>query len=151
MKRILKSKYTKFIFITCLIGSAILIVINYSQINNYQIKVRNDERKKEVGEIAATIKGYIQQKNTCPKILFPSAQFLPELIVDSSNNPKGGVSTDNLAEIKVQQKDPSGSPYFIGAYNDLIYIYTNDYEVNSTTKQVYFETIEANLCNQVVQ
>lgn len=151
MTKILKSKYTKFIVIAGLIGSAILIAINYSQINNYQIKARDDERKKEISEIANQIKNYISEKNSCPKISFPSSQFLPELIVDSNNTPKGGVSTDTLEGIKITQKDPSGSPYFIGSYNDLIYIYTNDYEVNSDTKQVYYQTIEANLCNQVVQ
>ena len=47
--------------------------------------------------------------------------------------------------------DPSGSPYFIGVSNDLIYVYTNEYEINSTSKDIYFVVVEASLCNQVVQ
>lgn len=155
-KRFFKSKWVRFIFIFGLVGSIILIFLNYSQIETYQIKFRNDERQRELKNISEGLKKYILVKNTCPTTSTPIPQtYLAELIIDSNNDPKGGVSIASLENIddyfNKEEKDPSGNPYFAGIYNNLIYLYTNDYELSSTSKKIYFQTVEASLCNQVLQ
>ncbi len=156
MTKIFKSKYTKWVFIAGILGSLILIIVNYTQIDNYRIKLRNEERKLELQTLSEGLKKYILEKNTCPSISTPAPQtFLPELIIDSNNSPKGGANINNIEEVESYlnrtNSDPSGAPYFIGISNNLIYIYTNDYEINSNSRNIYFVTIEASLCNQIRQ
>jgi len=150
----IKSKILIFIILISIIGSIVLILLNLSYIESYQIKYRNDIRTKDIKSISGGIKRYIAEKNNCPRTSNPVPQtFLPELVFDGSGNPKGGVNISTLEDmgsyIDSGKKDPSGSPYLVGTYDNKIYIYTNHFEIYGSTNQTFFELIETSLCNQI--
>jgi hypothetical protein len=153
MKKILKSKYTRIIFIISFIGIVALIILNYGQLELYQLNNRNLNRVEDLENISYGLTKYIDEVNNCPTISSPVSQtFLPELVFDD-RDPKGGVNISLLENtqnyFENNKRDPSGNPYFIGISGNLIYIYTNDYELNTSQRSVYYKTVEANLCNQV--
>lgn len=150
----LKTRTILIIILVCLIGSIILVIVNFSYFETSQIKYRNDIRKSDIHNTAEGIKKFISEKNNCPRTSNPVPEaFLPELIFDGSNNPKGGVSISTLEDvsnfIEENKKDPSGSPYLVGTFDNKIYIYTNSFEVYKSSNQTYFESIETSLCNQI--
>lgn len=157
MRKIINFLKKRIIFIIisiCLLGSILLIILNLSFFETSQIKYRNDIRKSEIKKITDGLKKYILDKNNCPRTSNPVPQaFLPELIFDGSNNPRGGVSISSLEDLQNYidegKKDPSGSPYLIGTFDNKIYVYTNSFEVYKSSNQTYSDSLETSLCNQI--
>lgn len=152
--KITKFRIYLFLVLISVLGSVVLVLLNISYIERYQIKYRNDIRARDIKVLAEGIKMYITEKNNCPMTSNPVPRtFLPELVFDGSGNPKGGVNISTLENmedyIDLQKKDPSGGPYLIGTYGNKIYIYTNNFEVYKSNNQTIFELIETDLCNQI--
>jgi hypothetical protein len=136
----------------CILGSIVLIILNFSIIQNTQIQYRNQRRQADITEIADGIKKYITNSNNCPRINTPVPEtFLPDLVFEGSNNPKGGVNISTLEDmetyIDLGKKEPNGGPYLIGTFENKIYIYTNNFETLDSPTKAYFQIIETSLCS----
>lgn len=151
-----KSKILAFIFVSGIVGSIILIVLNISIIDRLQIEYRNKIRENDLNSISQGLEKFIKETNNCPRTNNPVPRtFLPELIFDESEGPRGGVSLSTLEEVEsyidIHKKDPKGTPYLIGVSRDLIIIYTLDYEVIGSRTKTYFVTLNTSLCNQITE
>lgn len=146
-------KITYYVSILLLIASAILIFFNLSQIQGFQIKIRNDQRQKDVNEIASKVEKYIKEEKKCPTTSNPVPKsYLPELIFDKKI-PRGGINVNTLEDMGKylgnEKKDPEGNPYSLGIFEGEIIVYNSHVESINGPDTVYFKTIDADLCNVI--
>lgn len=152
-----KKKFYSLIFIIIFILIAITIIINISNIRNYQAYVREETRKKDLEYIKSGIEEYINKMNNCPRTSNPVPHtYLPQLILEDGYL-KGGVPVFTLEDINNfinpnRTFDPKGTPYFIGIKDNLIYVYSNEMEIeikkfdqHDSIKNLNV-SIDANLC-----
>ncbi len=138
------------------LANVYLIFFNFSLFETFQINYRNELRRKDLDYLKNGIEKFINETKNCPRTSTPVPNtYLPELVIDENNNPKGGVSISTLEEVgdfvDISRKDPKGSSYLIGVVRNNIIIYTSDYELEPGNKTIYFSSISTDLCNDVVK
>jgi hypothetical protein len=146
MKKIIKSKTFLSFMLFCLFASVLLAVFNFSQFKKYQMNQRNQQRESDVEQILSGIKRYISTNNNLPTTSNPdTASFLPELLFVGSN-PTGGVNVSTLENMQeyfnIGIKDPAGDPYLVGTYEDQVVVYTNRFEREENSSEVYFKVFK---------
>jgi len=149
MRKIIKLKKFWYFVLFCLLVSGILIVFNLSQFKRYQLNRRNEDRKNTIIKLLASVESYIANNNNLPTTSNPEPKnFLPELLFEGKK-PSGGVPVSTLENmqgynIDLNIKDPSGSPYFVGTFEDELIIYTTNFEVYNSGNETYFESLKTN-------
>ncbi len=146
MTKVIKSRTFWVFIIFCLAASLLLVFFNLSQFKKYQINKRNAQRQTDILNLGNGIKSYIAANNNLPTSSNPDTKsFLPELLFEG-NTPSGGINVQTLENmqgyIDTNIKDPSGTPYLIGTYEDQIVIYTTNFETDKKTTQTYFQNIK---------
>jgi hypothetical protein len=138
-----------------LVVSGILIAVNLSQVKRYQLSRRNETRTTDIDNIAKGIQNYVRNTKNLPTTSSPSKDsFLPEILF-VGERPTGGVPISTLEDINgynfdTNIKEPAGTPYFIGTFENKIIVYTTEFEnKNSFGKETYYKSIEIESTQEV--
>jgi hypothetical protein len=146
MRKFVRSKPFVGFILFCLLTSAALVFFNLSQFQRYQLNKRNQQREKDVQTIISGLKNFITNNNNLPTTTNPDTKsFLPELLFVGSK-PSGGVSVSTLESVQgyfdMNLKDPSGTAYLIGTFEDQIIVYTTRFERLNESDDVYYATLK---------
>lgn len=146
MKFIRKNRLFAVVFILLVVAISVFVFLNINKYREYNLNRRNEDREEDLESILEGVTKFIEDKNNLPTTSNPSPQsILPEIaFIDS--NPSGGVIVqslemfNNYLDLKIN--DQGTASYYIGTLEDLIIVYTNDFELKNGEREVVYKSMK---------
>jgi cell division protein FtsI/penicillin-binding protein 2 len=146
MKFIRKNRLFAILFIILSISLVILIFLNINKYQEFIIDRRNEDRENDLQSILDGVREYIQDNNNLPTTSNPSQQSLLPEITFINTEPTGGVIIQSLElfddYLDLRIDDQSKASYYIGTLENLVIVYTNDFELENGEREVIYKSMK---------